>query len=61
MKAIPLMKIIWQKKRGSKFKTDRCVLEIKSSSAICRVLGLPSGTVKVEEIEESDLFKEFVV
>jgi hypothetical protein len=25
------------------------------------VLGLPSGTVKVEEIEESDLFKEFVV
>ena len=28
---------------------------------ICRVLGLPLGTIKVEEIEKSDLFKEFVV
>jgi DNA sulfur modification protein DndB len=28
---------------------------------ICRVLGLPTGTVKVEEIEKNDLFKEFTV
>lgn len=28
---------------------------------ISRVIGLPAGTVKVEEIEKSDLFKEFVV
>ncbi len=28
---------------------------------ICRVLGLPSGTVKVEEIEKSDPFKEFAI
>jgi len=30
-------------------------------AGICRVLGLPPGTVKVEEIEKSDLFKEFAV